>query len=1116
MAGKDRAAAWIDGRIADAWPRPPTPGRLLAALAALLLLVDLALTPALRDREPELLLSATDARAVIAEAAADPGAWLMLGDSVLAGDVMAGRVADWQQHRVIDYLAVEQATAARGTRRSGRARFRQIALDGLLPTDILRIVAELDHHDPAGAVPVVVELNMRYFSKHYADVADCTRPWLCTLGGLDLKHDDITDLALSPIEWLAAELRPWVPILRHKRPLDLDHTLETAASELATVRRQPGKERRAAEGEARVAEHYRESDLGGESAQLRALNAVLERLRARGRRAVFFTTPLRDSFVAEVASEEAYGGRYAALAERIHDSGARASLVPLDHPLFVEDLFLDHCHLGPAGNRLLALNLLHALDIGLARLPSAREIIQTEGPNETLVGRVDTGYAEGASWQALFDHPDGLAVRADPREVIVADTGNHVLRRLRHDLATTELLAGEPGEAGKNDGSASKARLDGPRQPCILGDAIYFIDGPERRLRVLEDSLVSWVGPAAPPHLAAIRCHADHVWLLAGDALFKYSPASGKAAKLALESKAPITGRTFALARDGRVFIVDASNQIFAGTPREGRLRLRRIFANAGKEPLPRERKKKFPYDFDKVHLEAVNDIVFVERYGGLLIQDVLAPQQPVPGLTENAHLRYLDLKERKVYPWIKPEVNGQSYVMYNASSDSLVSGFHQGSMALDQDSASLFYIEKARSRLYRIDDGMFGAAKTGHFGGNAARLPLPDRLGAKLGQMVQARLQPHRHLPARWEPRPRHGPYLGMLVGSSMSAYHDILGEYSIGRRIERELGAELGYRDRVRFDLYQRATASASLAMMVQTILESEEQGLPLDVVFLEVYGLTDRFLGESKTEAEQLARLGELETIRRDTGMLIVFLDTTSLGSRRRDGMRAPPREAARFMALAERLGFPVLRPGDRLMREHLDASAWSNQPWGRKKFQHHGSTWGIDLTGAMLASMAYPLVATHFAAAKPRHLRDDAKLTPRGARSDDQALLVGALGELDGAALPKIDREEVQARYEKGHLRLFLDRGRTGSKGEPDGVALAALRALLVDDIYGPLVERTTIDLVRFRSYNEYGLGVLDAAEVEASYTFNRAELDAFVRKTLARRPEWASRPRRPAK
>ncbi len=1110
MAGKDRAAAWIDGRVADSWPQPGDPGRLLAALLVLLVLVDVTLALALRERQPEILSSATDARAVVAEAAADPDAWLMIGDSVLAGDVMAGRVADWQQHRVIDYLAVEQAPAARDAKAKGRVRFRQVALDGLLPGDIDRIVAELDRHDPAGAVPVVVELNMRYFSRHYADEVQCTRPWICALGGLDLARDELTTVALAPLTRLAAELRPWVPILRHKRRLDLDHAIETAGLGLAVAARKAKKERLLAEGQVRVAEHYRESALGGDSAQIQALDRVLERLRARGRRAVFFTTPLRDSFVAEVASEEELGGRYAALAERIHDSGARASLVALDHPLFVPELFLDHCHLGAAGNRLLAQNLLHALDIGLARMPSAREIIRNEGPHETLVGRVDTGYAEGSSWQALFDHPDGLAVRAEPREVIVADTGNHVLRRLRHDLETTELLAGRPGEAGRNDGLATVARLDGPRQPCFLGDAVYFIDGSERRLRVLADSMVRWVGPTVPGLLKAIRCHGEQVWLLAGDSLYEHRPGTGQVRRNVLESE---TGRvratTFTLARDGRIFVADAKNRIFVGEALGGRVRLSEVFANAGKEPLPRERNNKFPYDFNKVHFDAIHDLVYVERYGGLLVQDVLAPQQLVPGLTENAHLRYLNLDDRKVYPWIKPEVNGQSYVMYNASSDSLVSGFHQGSMALDQGSASLFYIEQARSRLVRIEDGILGAAKIGHFGGNAAKLPLPDRLGGKLGPVMQAKMAPHRHLAARWERRPRQGPYLGLLVGSSTSAYHDILGEYSLGRRIERELGAELGYRDRVGFELYHRASGAASLAKMVQTIHESEEQGLPFDVAFLEIYGLTDRFVGESKTEAEQLALLGELEAIRRKTKMLIVFLDTTSLGSRRRDAMRAPPREAVLFMALAERLGFPVLRPSDRLMREHLDHSAWSNQPWGRKKFQHHGSTWGIDLTGATLASMAYPLVAAHFEGNQPRHLRGGGKPGSRAKRgSPPKGLLVDALVKVERASLPVIDREVIQVRYQSGHLRLFLDRGRPGAGGEAEAVVLAALYGFLVDDIYGPLVEQATIELARFRSYNEYGLGVLDEAEVEATYTFKRGTLDTFVQEALARHPEWS--------
>ncbi|MCY1061518.1 hypothetical protein [Nannocystis sp. SCPEA4] len=1112
MSGKDRAAAWIDGRIADASPRLARPRHVLVALALLLALVDGVLALALRDLEPDDAspLSAADARRILADAAADPGGWLLLGDSVLVGDVMAGRVTDWQHHRVLDYLRSEQAAPAEP---KGAVRFHQVALDGLLPADVERIVAELDREDPRGKVPLVIELNLRHFSRHYADEADCTRPWLCELGGADAQRGDVTRLAVSPLAWLAAELRPWLPIVRHKRDVDLDRALARLGERVVVPRSDDEQQPRADEGAARIGEHYRVSELDATSLQIQALDRVLARLRARGRKAVFFTTPLRDTFVAEVASEEAIGGRYAALAERIHDSGAPASLVQLDHPLFVPDLFLDHCHLGPAGNRLLALNLLQALDVPLASRPSPLEMIRTEGPHETLVGRVDTGYAEGASWQALFDHPDGLAVRHDPREIIVADTGNHVLRRLRGALETTELLAGKPGEAGADDGPAADARLDQPRQPCILGDAVYFLDGPRRRLRVLERGTVRTIDAPNARGVAALRCHGKRVWLLAANELRAYDPGSQKIRAYPLTAEIQVRGRTFALARDGRVFIVAANNQIYAGhlPKKEGRIALDRVFANSGADLLPKEKKKRFPHAFDDIRFDKIADITYVERYRGLLVQVEEAQKHPVVGLTENVHLRFLDLEKRKIYPWIKPEVYGQSYLMYNESSDSLVSNYHQGSIALDQASASLFYVEHARSRLYRIDDGLLGVTKVSHFGGNAAKLPGRDRLGAKLAPLVQARMRPHEHLPARWQRQPRRGPYLGVIIGSSKSAYHDILGEYSIGRRIEHELVSELGYRDRVGFDLYQRTLPGASLAQMAETIALSEEQGLPFDVAFLEVYGLADRFLRDTPTEAEQLARLAELDAIRRDTGMLIVFIDTTSLGSRRRDAMRAAPREAAQFIALAQRLGFPVLRPSDRLIREHLDHSAWGNQPWSRKRRQHHGSTWGIDLTGETLASMAYPMVAAYARETSPRHLRDDARRRPKKAGNEAGAQLLASVftsRPLAVSALPAIDRETVQVRYERGHLRLFVDRGKPGATGDPEAVVLAVLHAFLVDDVYGALAGRVTIDLARFRSYNEYGIGALDAADVEASYAFGRDELDAFVAAALDRHPEWS--------
>jgi len=1113
VAGQDRTAAWIDGRIADSWPRLARPRSLLVALALLIGLVDGVLALALRDVEPDAAppLSPADARQILADAAAEPGTWLLIGDSVLAGDVMAGRVTDWQHHRVLDYMRSEQAASEE----AGAVRFRQLGLDGLLPADVERIVAELDRRDPDGSVSLAIELNLRHFSRHYAEDTGCTRSWLCELGGADLARWDVTGLAVSPLRWVASELRPWLPIVRHNRDLDLDRALARFGDGVVAPRSDGEQPSRADEGAARIAEHYRVSELAGQSTQIQALDRVLARLRARGRTAVFFTTPLRDTFVAEVASEEEIGGRYAALAERIHDANAPASLVQLDHPLFVEDLFLDHCHLGPAGNQLLALNLLHALDVPLARRPSPLEMIRTEGPHETLVGRVDTGYAEGAGWQALFDHPDGLAVRSEPREVIVADTGNHVLRRLRGALETTELLAGAPGEAGAVDGPGLEARLDGPRQPCVLGDAVYFLDGSQRRLRVLEGGAVRTIDSPAARKATALRCHKKRVWLLDGSELRSYEPRSGKTRSYALATDAQkIRGRTFALADDGRIFVVGANNQIFTGRPgkRGGRLGLDLVFANKGSALVPKERKKKFPYAFDDVRFDTIADIAYVERYGGLLVQVVATPRQPVVGLTENVHLRFLDLAKRKVYPWLKPEVYGQSYLMYNESADTPVSGYHQGSMALDQASASLFYVEHARSRLYRIDDGLLGVTKVSHFGGNPARLPQRDRIGGKLAPFVQARMRPHEHLAARWQRKPRRGPYLGVIIGSSKSAYHDILGEYSIGRRIEHELVSELGYRDRIGFDLYQRTAPGASLAQMAETIAASEEQGLPFDVAFLEIYGLTDRFLRETPTEAEQLARLAELDAVRRATGMLIVFIDTTSLGSRRRDSMRAAPREAVAFMAMARRLGFPVLRPSDRLIREHLDHSAWGNQPWSRKRRQHHGSTWGIDLTGETLASMAYPMIAAYARDALPRHLRDDDRSGADAAgKAASRRLLadVFTTRTIAASALPAIDREAVQVRYERGHLRLFVDRGKPGASGDPEAVVLAVLHAFLVDDVYGALAERVTIDLARFRSYNEYGAGLLDAADIEAQHSFGRDELDAFLAGVLARHPEWAS-------
>ncbi|MCJ8273935.1 MAG: hypothetical protein MJK04_31615, partial [Psychrosphaera sp.] len=55
-------------------------------------------------------------------------ALLLIGDSVLAGDVMDREVNAWQEQRVVDHLRRELAP-------DSNAFFSLVALDGLLPID---------------------------------------------------------------------------------------------------------------------------------------------------------------------------------------------------------------------------------------------------------------------------------------------------------------------------------------------------------------------------------------------------------------------------------------------------------------------------------------------------------------------------------------------------------------------------------------------------------------------------------------------------------------------------------------------------------------------------------------------------------------------------------------------------------------------------------------------------------------------------------------------------------------------------------------------------------------------------------------------------------------------
>ncbi len=110
---------------------------------------------------------------------------------------------------------------------------------------------------------------------------------------------------------------------------------------------------------------------------------------------------------------------------------------------------------------------LNQADASLFVSDSANHLIRkvnpgSQGTVETLAGQPgEAGSGDGPMLEARFRTPQGLAV--DSRGGLwVADTGNHVVRRIDLAAGTVQTIAGLAGEAGAADGTGSEARFDSP------------------------------------------------------------------------------------------------------------------------------------------------------------------------------------------------------------------------------------------------------------------------------------------------------------------------------------------------------------------------------------------------------------------------------------------------------------------------------------------------------------------------------------------------------------------------------------------------------------------------------------------------------------------------------
>jgi sugar lactone lactonase YvrE len=113
-----------------------------------------------------------------------------------------------------------------------------------------------------------------------------------------------------------------------------------------------------------------------------------------------------------------------------------------------------------------------------------------------------SGSADGTGSGARFNNPGSLAL--DPTgNLVVADTGNHTLRRVTQGGAVT-TLAGAPGTFGTADGPAAQARFNAPNGLAVdATGAIYIADTQNHTIRLLavNGTVSTFAGIAGSPGL---------------------------------------------------------------------------------------------------------------------------------------------------------------------------------------------------------------------------------------------------------------------------------------------------------------------------------------------------------------------------------------------------------------------------------------------------------------------------------------------------------------------------------------------------------------------------------------------------------------------------------------
>jgi sugar lactone lactonase YvrE len=150
---------------------------------------------------------------------------------------------------------------------------------------------------------------------------------------------------------------------------------------------------------------------------------------------------------------------------------------------FVDGAGADARFISPAGLLNDGAGTLYVVDAGNHVI---RTIALGTGTVSTFAGAKSAGGADGRGSQARFFSAQGLAT--DGTTIYVADTNNHVIRKIVLATGDVTTVAGATGQAGRADGPSGDARFNQPQGVALDAAAqkLYVADTANRAIRLVD------------------------------------------------------------------------------------------------------------------------------------------------------------------------------------------------------------------------------------------------------------------------------------------------------------------------------------------------------------------------------------------------------------------------------------------------------------------------------------------------------------------------------------------------------------------------------------------------------------------------------------------------------